>query len=402
LEITNLTIKIIIERVQNKNKREILLMKNYFKKFIMMFVMALAIIGFGTMQTSVANAATIGQQLVQPESGWNRYNYDSKEITYEGSGWQFDSKWTASYISGYYQPETAKIKFNFTGTKLRILSGLWTSYAKDSTITIDGKSPENYIINNGQCVGAPYLVYEKLGLSNGEHSVEIMKNSYQSYLAINSIDTDGVLKSYNGNVNSTTSGSVVLNVEPEKNQIHLKETVTTNLTIDNIKEIAAEDIRIKYDNTKLKFLSMDEVDGIKLVKSQENDGELRLIVASKGAANVVNSKKTLLKLNFQGIAAGDALVDVTKGKVSDGIELEKDLSDAECGQTTIKIDDTVMKDVNNSGDFTLLDLAIDGRHFSEDPKALTNYNTDIVINDAIDNDDLTKIGEYMIANPNYK
>jgi hypothetical protein len=49
-----------------------------------------------------------------------------------------------------------------------------------------------------------------------------------------------------------------------------------------------------------------------------------------------------------------------------------------------------------------LDLAIDGRHFSEDPKALTNYNTDIVINDAIDNDDLTKIGEYMIANPNYK
>ncbi len=207
------------------------------------------------------------------------------------------------------------------------------------------------------------------------------------------------------NVTSQTSPvtqGVVLNVEPEKSKIKLNETVSTSLTIDNIKDIAAEDIRIKYDSTKLQFLSMDEVDGIKLVKSDTQPGELRAIVASKGAANVVNVKKTLLKLNFKGIAAGDALVNVTKGRVSDGIEMEKDLTDEQCGQATITIEDSVLTDVNNSGEFTLLDLAIDGRHYSEDPTTLIQYNTDIVVNKAIDNDDLTKIGEYMLANPNYK
>lgn len=198
------------------------------------------------------------------------------------------------------------------------------------------------------------------------------------------------------------SQGTVLNIEPEKNQIHLNEVVSANLIIDNITEIAAEDVRIKYDNTKLKFLGMDEVDGIKLVKSETNPGELRVILASKGLSNVVNAKKALLKLNFQGIASGNALVDVIKGRVSDGIEMEKDLTDSECGQATIIIDDVVIQDVNNSGEFTLLDLAIDARHLGEDPTALTQYNTDQVVNGAVDNNDLLKIGEYMLANPNYQ
>lgn len=192
----------------------------------------------------------------------------------------------------------------------------------------------------------------------------------------------------------------MLNVEPEKTKIKTTKTVSANLIIDNIKDIAAEDVRIKYDSTKLKFLGMDEVDGIKLVKSYTQPGELRVIVASKGAANVVNAKKALLKLNFKGIAAGEVLVDVTKGRVSDSITMENDLTDSECGQATIIIED--LKDVNNSGEFTLLDLAIDARLLGEDPKTLTEYNTDIVEDNAIDDDDLLKIGEYMLANPNYK
>ncbi|OOM77481.1 hypothetical protein CLPUN_22620 [Clostridium puniceum] len=145
---------------------------------------------------------------------------------------------------------------------------------------------------------------------------------------------------------------------------------------------------------------MNEIDGIKLVKPVYKDGELRFILANKGTANITNAKKVLLTLKFQGIASGDALVDITKGKVSDGITMEKDLTDAECGQAIIKIDNTVLKDVNNTGEFTLLDLAIDARHLGEDPTTLTQYNTDQVINGKIDDDDLIKISEYMLANPN--
>lgn len=196
----------------------------------------------------------------------------------------------------------------------------------------------------------------------------------------------------------------ILDVEPEKEKIRVNEEVTTDLTIDNITEIAAEDIRIKYDNEKLKFVGFEEADGIKLVKSIEptENGELRVILASKGGDNIVNAKKTLLKLKFKGIKPGEAKVDITKGRVSDGIEMEKDLTDEQCDECKITIE--AITDVNNSGEFTLLDLGIDARHLSKDPKAqeLSKYNTDIVINNAIDEEDLLEIGKIMIENPNYK
>ncbi len=196
---------------------------------------------------------------------------------------------------------------------------------------------------------------------------------------------------------------LILDIEPEKETIDLNETVTTNLVIDNITEITAEDIKIQYDNQKLEFLGFEEVDGMKLVKSIEEtvNGELRVIVASKGEVNVINTKEVLLKLRFKGIQSGEALVDITKGRVTDGIEMEKDLTAQECGEGTITI--KALTDVNNDGEFTLLDLGIDARHFAKDPASpeLAQYNTDIVVNGQIDEEDLLEIGRLMLENPNY-
>ncbi len=198
----------------------------------------------------------------------------------------------------------------------------------------------------------------------------------------------------------------ILEIEPEKDEIYLNEQVTADLTIDNINEIAAEDIKVKYDNEKLNFLGFNEIDGIKLVKSIENnsDGELRLILASQGEANIINSKKSLVQLNFEGIQTGQALVDITNGRISDGIEMEKGLEDEECGQAFILIKEANLTDVNNSGEFTLLDLGIDARHLGKDPSLdeLSKYNTDISVNNAIDDDDLLEIGRLMLENINYQ
>ncbi|WP_459482623.1 Ig-like domain-containing protein [Clostridium saccharoperbutylacetonicum] len=201
----------------------------------------------------------------------------------------------------------------------------------------------------------------------------------------------------------TVKRDIILDIEPKKDKIHIKENVIANLVIENITEIAAEDALIKYDSTKLKFIGANEVEGIKLVKLDQDDNELRIITASEGLEGIANAKRVLLKLYFQGIASGEALVDIIKGKVSDGIQMEKDLTYDECGEATITIDDILIPDdVNRSGEFTLLDLAIDARHLGEDPNSLPQYVTDQVINGVIDNDDLLKIGEYMLNNPNYK
>ncbi|MDU1454259.1 MAG: hypothetical protein E6912_05635 [Paeniclostridium sordellii] len=51
-----------------------------------------------------------------------------------------------------------------------------------------------------------------------------------------------------------------------------------------------------------------------------------------------------------------------------------------------------------------MDLAIDARNFKKDPKSkeLSKFNTDIAINNAIDESDLLEIGKLMIDNPNYE
>ncbi len=198
-------------------------MNKYFKKFSIMFVMLVAIMGVGIFQNGIiANAATVGDQLLQPEDGWTRYSYDSKEITYDGTGWFYDYRWAYNYQQTY-QTSGAKIKFNFTGTKLRILSSYWDTFTGDADIIIDGKYTEKYIVyDNGKCVSAPKLVYEKLALTNGEHSVEIINNT-GAYLPINSIDIDGKLLPHNENIENQF-------ISLDKSSLSLKEGSSDKLT----------------------------------------------------------------------------------------------------------------------------------------------------------------------------
>ncbi|MCT4632470.1 MAG: cohesin domain-containing protein [Firmicutes bacterium] len=195
----------------------------------------------------------------------------------------------------------------------------------------------------------------------------------------------------------------ILSVKPEEDKIKIKEKVSVDLVINNISEIAAEDIKIEYDENKLEFLGFEEVDGMKLVKSIEetDDGELRVIIASEGESNIIDSEEILLKLEFRGIGEGEASIDIVKARVTDGIEMEKDLTEEECHGCIITIEG--VNDVNNSGEFTLLDLGIDARHLDKDPDAseLSEYNTDIDINNKIDEDDLIEIAKLMLENSSY-
>lgn len=378
-------------------------MKRFYEKFVskvgIVFLMALM---FGVVSCGSAYAAAVGQTLITPEAQWQRYDDTNTTFGYLGT-WKDiqDTNWLNNTRHTTYE-NNARVRFNFIGTKLRLLETNWYADVKFK-ISIDGVV-EDYSLVTSSSVDKGRCIYEKTNLSYKEHYVEIstidIKSQYFSFDAID-IDENGELKSYNENpINNTNK--VVLNIEPEKNKIKKNETVSANLTIDNITDIAAEDVRIKYDAEKLEFVNSVEVEGIKLVKDDKKPGELRFILASKGQANIANAKKILLKLNFKGIKAGEALVDVVKGKVSDGITIEKDLTDADCGQATIIIEDTAFKDVNNTGAFTLLDLAIDGRHLGEVVTTLPDYNTDIIVNSAIDDADLLEIGNQMLSNPNYK
>ncbi|PYE49281.1 hypothetical protein DFQ00_106264 [Paenibacillus barcinonensis] len=85
-------------------------------------------------------------------------------------------------------------KFNFTGTKLRLISTTWWSGSDDIDVIIDGVKVDKISLK-GSDIKGPRIMYEKLELSQGEHSVEFINNT-KNYLFLYSIDTDGPLSPY--------------------------------------------------------------------------------------------------------------------------------------------------------------------------------------------------------------
>lgn len=137
--------------------------------------------------------ATIGEVITIPEVGWKRIEDSNSNFKYTGDGWatHSDAKWSGG--STHYCPNSDKlatVEFVFNGTKLRII-GLLSAGYREGQIWIDEQPVETI---NFEQPNAQYqsLVYEKLGLANGEHKVKL------SGLNINfdaiDIDSDGSIE----------------------------------------------------------------------------------------------------------------------------------------------------------------------------------------------------------------
>ncbi|EJE7233592.1 cell adhesion protein [Clostridium sporogenes] len=147
--------------------------------------------------------ARVGEQLLQPETGWKNYECDDINIIYVGEGWNLRTdSW---YIGNKGMATNGSIgekyvKFNFIGTKLRIIANTnIVNKAKEVFINIDGKINDSFTECYNDTLGC--LVYEKLGLENKEHSVKIYANINDNifkYFNIDNIHIDsiGILKSY--------------------------------------------------------------------------------------------------------------------------------------------------------------------------------------------------------------
>ncbi|WP_459481246.1 Ig-like domain-containing protein [Clostridium saccharoperbutylacetonicum] len=147
-------------------------MKNYFKKFSIMFVMALAIIGIGMIQNgSVANAATLGQQLTTSTDEWQRYDDNNSKIKYEG-GW---SVWSSSIWNGgsiHYSINTnSVVTIKFYGTRLRLIVDKYKDRPTNVMAKIDDES--NVFSQYSPSDVNNYVMYEKTNLPLGFHTVTL-------------------------------------------------------------------------------------------------------------------------------------------------------------------------------------------------------------------------------------
>jgi hypothetical protein len=149
--------------------------------------------------------AKIGDVLTAPEAGWQRIQNTDPLFTYIGESWQnrSDSLYSGgtahtSFPNGS-EELGMQIKFDFKGSKLRIIAQMNNASPSNIEIEIDGVTYtySEYATNTG-ATGCQSLVYEKLDLQNVIHSVVITKVS-TGFIQLDAIDIDedGELLPYN-------------------------------------------------------------------------------------------------------------------------------------------------------------------------------------------------------------
>ncbi|WP_339169363.1 hypothetical protein MKX75_09090 [Paenibacillus sp. FSL R5-0341] len=136
--------------------------------------------------------ATVGDQLLNPESGWQRIDDANKNIIYNGNwisatGDPNTYAGTAHYftLSG---ATTNSIEFYFYGTKLRIIDMYWSNRVNNVTVELDGVI-SSYNPNNSTNKYR-VIVFERLNLQYGFHKVKLTTTSTSNNFSLDAIDID--------------------------------------------------------------------------------------------------------------------------------------------------------------------------------------------------------------------
>ena len=172
-------------------------MKRY--KGLLVFVLMFASILF--LAPAYAEAATVGQQLTQPESGWTRIDNSNTKLTYLGT-WNLRTA-DRNFYNGDHKSTLSlndEIRFNFTGSSLRILTtrDCYNHIGGSADVYIDGNKVGHYENKYTSTVIPLTLLYENTELSDSEHSARIVVTSTLGDWGFDfdCIDIKGEIKDY--------------------------------------------------------------------------------------------------------------------------------------------------------------------------------------------------------------
>ena len=141
--------------------------------------------------------AIVGEQLLQPESGWQRIDDTNLNISY-GSTWVLDTGTSTDY--GTYVNKTIHCTFTnndscifyIYSNNLRIVQQCHTNRTKNAKIIIDDTDEYTYSTYTSTFSNPAILVFEKLNLGKSIHKVEIYGEDLttSSVLTLDAIDID--------------------------------------------------------------------------------------------------------------------------------------------------------------------------------------------------------------------
>ena len=159
--------------------------------------------------------ATVGQQLLAPETTWRRYDDSDSRIKYMGTDWLISTNTNYYASTTHYLPTNSpniinnSVSFKFYGSKLRIVEDFYFDYSTSMTINIDGVDYTPYSVYNATIL-YKILAFEKLDLTMGLHVVTIKSNNNR--WALDAIDIDDIGYLINPILNEISDFSQVKNI----------------------------------------------------------------------------------------------------------------------------------------------------------------------------------------------
>lgn len=135
-----------------------------------------------------------GQQLLNPETGWQRIEDNNDMLGYVGYWLRNRDSNTSAYSGGYVaytsgsQYEKNKFYVRWYGTKLRIISHANTSRSTAITAILDNNPARTISMHNWKALNE-VMTYEVKDLPLGEHELMIQSTN-TAYVTIDCIDID--------------------------------------------------------------------------------------------------------------------------------------------------------------------------------------------------------------------
>jgi hypothetical protein len=187
----------------------------------------------------------VGDTLLQPEEGWNRYNDADKLIEYSGSEWivetalEASSYWNKDVHRLYQNKEVSEARFNFTGTAMRVIGTMVANGNQDDTLKlfIDGEqfTFSNYDSYQGRTRIA--VLFEINELEDREHEIVIRKEINDKAFWLDAIDLIGTMVSrkrylffFNGEYHYfSTEGNSWISTGTEMTYEKFQDSGNTNL-----------------------------------------------------------------------------------------------------------------------------------------------------------------------------
>jgi N-acetylneuraminic acid mutarotase len=263
---------------------------------------------------------------------------------------------------------------------------------------VDGAA--GYNVKRSETAGGPYATIAA-DVTAASYTDITVSNGTTYYYVVTAL-SEGFESTPSNEASATPENSgVSLNVHAA-DKANTGTIITVDIVINNAANICAEDFRFNYDMDLLEYMGATAADGIKIYNEAYIGGSTyRYITASLGKENAANGEKVLLHLKFKTKQAGQAKIDITRGRIADNAALEMDVADEACGEKIILIEGR--KDVNRSGEFTLLDLGIDAWYFGSlaSETDTEKYDADLDLSGQIDDIDLTAIVAEILLNENY-